>query len=108
MYVYAHHERATTHPLTTTPFEKSTTTGTRLHEVRRIAPEFYMDMPHYYSWAKVIWDFVTDPAVTPFKCERLVVLLFCFFFGCVCVYVAVLCVSKHPSIPFLLMPQRNG
>ena len=44
--------------------------GTRLHEVRRAAPEFYMEMPHYYSWAKVIWDFVTDPAVTPFKCVR--------------------------------------
>lgn len=41
--------------------------GTRLHEVRRIAPEFYMSMPHYYSWTKVIWDFVADPHVTPFK-----------------------------------------
>jgi hypothetical protein len=42
-------------------------TGTRLHQVRRLAPEFYMPLPHYYSWSKVIWDFVTDPAVTPFK-----------------------------------------
>lgn len=41
--------------------------GTRLHEVRRIAPEFYMPLPHYYSWTKVIWDFVVDPAVTPFN-----------------------------------------
>lgn len=41
--------------------------GTRLHEVRRIAPEFYMSMPHYYSWTKVIWDFVADPHLTPFK-----------------------------------------
>jgi hypothetical protein len=34
-----------------------------------MAPEFYMEMPHYYSWVKVIWDFVTDPAITPFNRE---------------------------------------
>jgi sphingolipid delta-4 desaturase len=35
--------------------------------VRQIAPEFYMDRPHYYSWVKVLWDFVVDPAITPFS-----------------------------------------
>jgi len=32
-----------------------------------MAPEFYMDIPHYYSWAKVLHDFVNDPAITPFN-----------------------------------------
>lgn len=41
--------------------------GSRLHTVRQIAPEFYMDRPHYYSWVKVLWDFVVDPAITPFS-----------------------------------------
>lgn len=41
--------------------------GSRLHTVRQVAPEFYMDRPHYYSWVKVLWDFVLDPAITPFS-----------------------------------------
>ena len=30
----------------------------RLPEVRRIAPEFYDDLPHHTSWMKVIWMFI--------------------------------------------------
>ena len=45
----------------------SSWTGSRLHKVRQMAPEFYMDIPHYYSWAKVLYDFVNDPAITPYN-----------------------------------------
>ena len=32
--------------------------GSRLPEVRRIAPEFYDNIPHHTSWVKVLWDFI--------------------------------------------------
>ena len=37
----------------------------KLPEVRRIAPEFYDDLPYHTSWCKVIWDFITDPDMGP-------------------------------------------
>lgn len=37
--------------------------GSRLPQVRAIAPEFYNTIPYHTSWMKVIWDFVTDPAI---------------------------------------------
>lgn len=40
--------------------------GSRLPEVRKIAPEFYDTMPHHNSWVRVIYDFITDPAVGPY------------------------------------------
>jgi hypothetical protein len=37
--------------------------GSRLAQVRKIAPEFYDTLPHYHSWTKVIWDFIFVAAV---------------------------------------------
>ena len=41
--------------------------GSRLHLVRKIAPEFYDDIPHYYSWSKCLYDFIMDGNITPFS-----------------------------------------
>lgn len=40
--------------------------GSRLPEVRKIAPEFYSDLPCHNSWSKVLYDFITDPAIGPY------------------------------------------
>lgn len=40
--------------------------GSRLPEVKRIAAEFYDNMPQHHSWTKVLYDFITDPAVGPY------------------------------------------
>ena len=40
--------------------------GSRLPQVRKIAPEFYDNLPHHYSWSKVIYDFITDPKIGPY------------------------------------------
>jgi len=40
--------------------------GRRLPELRKIAPEFYETLPHYNSWVGVLWNFITDPTITPF------------------------------------------
>ena len=40
--------------------------GSRLPEVRKIAPEFYDNLPYHTSWSKVIYDFITDPAIGPY------------------------------------------
>ena len=40
--------------------------GSRLPEVRKIAPEFYNNLPYHTSWSKVIYDFITDPAIGPY------------------------------------------
>ena len=37
-----------------------------LSEVRKIAPEYYDNLPHHTSWVKVIYDFITDPAIGPY------------------------------------------
>lgn len=31
-----------------------------------MAPEFYDNLPCHYSWVRVIWDFVMDPAIGPY------------------------------------------
>jgi len=41
--------------------------GSRLPKLRAIAPEYYESLPHYKSWSKVIWDFITDPSVGPYS-----------------------------------------
>lgn len=38
---------------------------TKIAEVKRIAPEFYDDLPHHTSWCKVIWDFIWDSDMGP-------------------------------------------
>jgi len=41
--------------------------GTKLPELRAMAPEFYDEIPHYHSWTKVLVDFIMDPHLTPFS-----------------------------------------
>jgi sphingolipid delta-4 desaturase len=38
----------------------------RLPEVRKIAPEFYDNLPCHHSWIKVLYDFVTCPEMGPY------------------------------------------
>ncbi|CAD6207893.1 GSCOCG00003151001-RA-CDS [Cotesia congregata] len=40
--------------------------GSRLPEVRRIASEFYDNLPHHNSWTAVIYDFIMDPEIGPY------------------------------------------
>lgn len=40
--------------------------GSRLPLVRKIAPEFYDDLPQHNSWVKVLYDFIMDPAIGPY------------------------------------------
>lgn len=41
--------------------------GWRLPEVRRIAPEFYNNLPQHKSWTYVLWKYVTDRNIGPFN-----------------------------------------
>jgi len=38
-----------------------------LPKLRKMAPEFFDEIPHYHSWVKVLWDFMMDPKLTPFS-----------------------------------------
>lgn len=40
--------------------------GSRLPEVRKIAPEYYDTLPSHTSWTKVLYDFITDPSIGPY------------------------------------------
>ncbi|XP_068681646.1 sphingolipid delta(4)-desaturase DES1-like isoform X1 [Montipora foliosa] len=40
--------------------------GSKLPLVKKIAAEYYDNLPHHTSWTKVIWDFITDPRVGPY------------------------------------------
>ncbi len=40
--------------------------GSKLPEVKRIAAEFYDDLPQHTSWLKVLWDFIFDPTCGPY------------------------------------------
>ncbi|XP_018667409.2 sphingolipid delta(4)-desaturase DES1 [Ciona intestinalis] len=44
--------------------------GSKLPLMKKIAPDFYDDLPSYTSWCKVLWDFVFDPAIGPFARVR--------------------------------------
>ena len=35
-------------------------------EVRKIAPEYYDNLPYHTSWTKVLYDFITDPDIGPY------------------------------------------
>lgn len=35
-------------------------------QVRKIAPEYYDHLPQYYSWVKVLWDFVFEDSLGPY------------------------------------------
>lgn len=39
----------------------------RLPEVRKIAPEFYDNIPCHNSWIKVLYDFITSPEMGPYS-----------------------------------------
>eukprot|EP01114_Cavostelium_apophysatum_P022612 TRINITY_DN823_c0_g1_i1.p1 TRINITY_DN823_c0_g1~~TRINITY_DN823_c0_g1_i1.p1 ORF type:complete len:323 (-),score=58.27 TRINITY_DN823_c0_g1_i1:77-1045(-) len=41
--------------------------GYKLPELRAIAPEYYDPLPHYNSWGKVIYNYISDPEVGPFS-----------------------------------------
>lgn len=41
--------------------------GSRLPTLKKLAPDFYDNLPYYTSWTKVIWNYITDPAVGPFS-----------------------------------------
>ncbi|XP_065883592.1 sphingolipid delta(4)-desaturase DES1-like isoform X2 [Dysidea avara] len=41
--------------------------GSRLPEVKRVAAEFYDDLPQHLSWPQVIWDFLFDPDMGPYS-----------------------------------------
>jgi len=41
--------------------------GCRLHLLRKIAPEYYDNLPCHNSWVKVIWDYIMDPSVGPWS-----------------------------------------
>lgn len=40
--------------------------GSRLPQVKKIAPEFYDTIPQHNSWTKVLYDFIMDPAIGPY------------------------------------------
>jgi len=40
---------------------------TRLPKVRKVAPEFYNNLPSYTSYISVFWKYITDPAVGPWS-----------------------------------------
>eukprot|EP00096_Caligus_rogercresseyi_P009822 TRINITY_DN3418_c0_g1_i4.p1 TRINITY_DN3418_c0_g1~~TRINITY_DN3418_c0_g1_i4.p1 ORF type:complete len:328 (-),score=83.63 TRINITY_DN3418_c0_g1_i4:265-1248(-) len=40
--------------------------GSRLPEVRKIAPEYYECLPSHSSWVKVLSDFILDPSIGPY------------------------------------------
>ena len=35
-------------------------------QVKKIAPEYYDNLPHHDSWSRVIYDFITDPDIGPY------------------------------------------
>jgi len=41
--------------------------GSKLPQLRAIAPEYYNNLNYHVSWAKAIWDFITDPDVSPYS-----------------------------------------
>ncbi|KAL0913240.1 hypothetical protein M5K25_016684 [Dendrobium thyrsiflorum] len=41
--------------------------GSRLHKVKEIAPEYYMNLSSYRSWSQVIYMFIMDRTVGPFS-----------------------------------------
>lgn len=35
--------------------------------VKKIASEYYDDLPHYTSWVKVLYDFIMDDQLSPYS-----------------------------------------
>jgi sphingolipid delta-4 desaturase len=43
---------------------------TRLHKLKKIAPEHYTTLAYHTSWTWVIWKFLTDPTIGPWSRMR--------------------------------------
>jgi sphingolipid delta-4 desaturase len=41
--------------------------GSRLPQLREMVPEYYGDLTCHISWSKCIYEFITDPTVSPFS-----------------------------------------
>ena len=41
--------------------------GWKLPLVKKIAPEYYDNLPHYQSWTGVLYKYLTDPTIGPFS-----------------------------------------
>jgi len=41
--------------------------GSRLPQLKSMAPEWYDDLPSHSSWVRVIYDFVMDPEIGPYS-----------------------------------------
>lgn len=41
--------------------------GSKLPLLKKIAAEFYDDLPSHGSWLKVIYDFITDSTISPYS-----------------------------------------
>jgi len=41
--------------------------GSRLPELKAMAPDFYDNLPCHTSWARVIYDFIFDPEIGPYS-----------------------------------------
>jgi sphingolipid delta-4 desaturase len=41
--------------------------GSRLPQLKAMAPEFYDNLPCHHSWSRVIYDFIFDPDIGPYS-----------------------------------------
>ncbi|PJF33151.1 MAG: hypothetical protein CUN57_02905, partial [Phototrophicales bacterium] len=41
--------------------------GSKLPQLKKMAPEFYNSLPHHKSWLYLFWRFVTDPTIGPWS-----------------------------------------
>jgi len=41
--------------------------GCRLHQLRKLAPEYYESLSSYTCWVQVIWDYISNPEISPFS-----------------------------------------
>lgn len=41
--------------------------GSRLHKLRKIAPEYYENLQSYKSWSQVIYSYIADKSMGPFS-----------------------------------------
>jgi len=48
--------------------------GSKLPQVKKIAAEYYDNLPQHHSWTSVLYDFIMDPAIGPYartkRCKK--------------------------------------